>query len=321
MTRQQPSTGRGSAPHPDAVHILTAFYFRPEPVSRTALFASVLEAVATDAELTPASLGASPRAIFASDYRDWTTRPGKQHGLGIETPQGAHSAQELADRIRRLPPDVGLLLVESRRRGARRTYDNWWHCEFQEAGRNAHQHHLDACVLGVFNTRLFRGSDGTTRARRLADALARVMATEPACYYGHIELADERDGCGGYIYSTTGIHPGPPLHRLHNSAVYWSGRTDRRRCVRGVYWGNFLGPALAARFDPDGLTTQRFLAFNGWQSDSTLKNDHYVTRFESGTMFVALSGSPMDASIGVSPADVQTSAWLHLEFRDRGMLA
>lgn len=304
-------------------HLIAVMYLS-RPLDRPGvLLASILRGLFEKARLPSARVHAWPREICGGKGDGWTRRSDGQLRVMI----GPISATrvDLVDDLHTLPNDADTVIAESLRRGAKPSpMCSWWTLTYQPSGRNAHQHVLDNCLIGVFNTRLFAGQKDRGRASAVVESLTRVIAQVPECYYGHVEISDEEDACGGFAYTTMGVIPGPPLSRRLNGAAWWNARTDRSRCVRGVYWGNYLGPPLARRFDPDGETTARYLAFNGYLSTATVKSDHFITRFDSGGLFIGLTADPMQMSRReheLFDCDIETAAWLHCEFRDRGMLA
>jgi hypothetical protein len=76
-------------------------------------------------------------------------------------------------------------------------------------------------------------------------------------------------------------------------------RLGARRCefVRGVYWGNYLGPELRLRFDPTGELVKEFIVgvdpdFDPSEDETGVDYTHYAHETGDGGVFLALSESP-----------------------------
>ncbi|MFG0283337.1 MAG: hypothetical protein ACF8R7_02850 [Phycisphaerales bacterium JB039] len=105
--------------------------------------------------------------------------------------------------------------------------------------------------------------------------------------------------------------------RVLEHDLWYGADEDRKNHVRGLYWGQYLGPRLAQKLDPDGSSLAEFEG--RWPGAEFLQP--IVHRFDSGGAFLALTGSPLHALEYVygtiSPAT--PAAALHRQFRKRGL--
>lgn len=313
-------------------YLCFVFYLH-EPLTITArgkqfgqLARAILDVVAPPA----ADLTIWPDAGAWPQHSPWKhTKEGVPH---IEAKRVSRANSAGLDVLLSLPAEAGNILLLADRRGAKlKAVDFWWSLSYERSER-LDRFHVDTRITAEFNTSLFKEAGFTElmvqkpqdpAARRLVDALVAVMAEHSDAYSGHVEVVRNDEIWAGSYYSNVQIRP-LPVHRDVNHAVWWSPQTDRGRMVRAAHWGNFLGPTLAQRFDPDGQTTRRFLEHH-FDDDERIPSEQYATRFPSGALFLAASGNPLDMSQreggGVSGICIDNIAWLHRAFRDRGMLA
>jgi hypothetical protein len=172
----------------------------------------------------------------------------------------------------------------------------------------------------ALRTGLFRGDDDPA-ATSVVNALISTAATHPGLYHAHVEIGNEYEAQGGLYYAGVTAIPFPPWYRCLNDAVWWNPRTDRQRLVRGVYWGTYLSPDMARRFDPDGKTAEAFLSY---KDHPNFEHSQYIIRLENGGMFIALTGNPLhmcDQPNSVADLSLGLAAWLQHTLRERQMLA
>jgi hypothetical protein len=303
-------------------HLVMVFYLT-EALDSAAMGAVCGEAIRLVLEIL------DPPPVEITAYRDrsrgipdnpqWQTG---EYGLHVIEMKGVSQAtSDRLDRLRTLPADATWLTGESLRRGASDPMvDFWWTftCKGPETF-SAHEPPVDARLQFDFNIRLFK-DENDERARQLVDALVALIATRTACYHGHVEVASEQEIIGGAYYGTI-VRGAYPWQRLVNQAVWRDPNLARQEHVRDVYWGNYLGPTVARRFDPDGETCRQYLDY---EQHPKRTDSQYIIRFDNSGLFLATSQNPLRTSaiFTLSPwSGVREAAWLHREYIRRGILA
>lgn len=159
-------------------------------------------------------------------------------------------------------------------------------------------------------------------------SLVKAAASCTACTYGFIDVAPVEVSHFGLLYDGMAFSSEP--HRDMEEFLFRHMGAKRKEFVRHVYWGNFFGPALRARIDPDGELVKEFV--RGVDPDFDVEDDEtgidytqYAMETSDGGVFLALSESPTTCSEsfgGVYGFGAATSqaAWLHTKLRERGVL-
>lgn len=161
-----------------------------------------------------------------------------------------------------------------------------------------------------------RTTPANLSALRLAEAVAACLDNTGLCYSGLMDSATaEWIGRGSYY----GGIPARPRHWMQDvERLDWlvSGLEERRRRVRGVYWGQYLGPDLARKFDPCGDFINRFSTlktidgFEGTQVARRLPkgavhhNQQRSARCCDGRSLLRRSAHPRDPECGVAQTGV-----------------
>lgn len=225
------------------------------------------------------------------------------------------------DMLLDLPHDVEAILAEAPRPGRKPTLlDFAWKIEYDEARPgDLYNQGLDARLHVHVNVSLFK-DERDPSMRRLVDELVGSAARWHECYYGHIELASVDETHAGLYYATL-KGQSYPWHRKLNDVLWWDRELDRPSTVRGVYWGNYLGPELARRFDPHGDVTSDFACHTLYPNGPA---PQYTLRFENGGLFLAIGPNPLEMSrqwnAEVPLSCTMRAAWLYTAFRRSGIL-
>lgn len=158
-----------------------------------------------------------------------------------------------------------------------------------------------------------------------------LLGRHEECYHAFVDVCPTEEIAAGLIYD--GIRT-EPLHRIFNQRVYDAQGVARKNYVRGVYWGNYLGPHLMQRFDPHKLLTVAFeelakdrrvqpVASN--PDEQNVPATHYVMRTPRGGCLFALSESPLTwTSLRDGHPEFgeswEMAIWLHQRLRERQLL-
>ncbi|HXD86542.1 MAG TPA: hypothetical protein VN641_08615 [Urbifossiella sp.] len=145
------------------------------------------------------------------------------------------------------------------------------------------------------------------------------IADKYAPPYGLIDVSPAHDCYAGMVYGPT-FFGNAPLHR-HVEDINWvfSGAKKRDR-VRGIYWGNYFGPAILGRLGG----RDHFLT--GFRQQATLHGDMSARIWEfTNGVFVSLSLDPLDLKPNPPdkappPLKAPMLAWLVCELGSRGAL-
>ncbi len=164
------------------------------------------------------------------------------------------------------------------------------------------------------------------RARALVDGFLDVMGGMDGVYTGNVEVVYESETARGLYYSNPSVTQRKiPWHRQIEHALWANAGDDRHNFVRRVSWGNFLGPHIAKRLDPDGSWIEKFKCYRT-NPNMEYVGEQWSRRFENGSLFLAVSENPLHVSqwdvpgIGLIQAPWITAAWLHREFNKAGIL-
>ena len=89
----------------------------------------------------------------------------------------------------------------------------------------------------------FASDDAEARVSQWFGELVRVLTSNDPCYFGFVHTMDACETSSGTLHNSLKIG-GVPWGELMTDRVWWAHRERRIDCVRGVYWGNYYGPAL-----------------------------------------------------------------------------
>jgi len=164
--------------------------------------------------------------------------------------------------------------------------------------------------------------------RKLVNDFTSVLGDGHGCFYGFIDTCTAAECASTLLYSFSTI---ATVRRQLEENLYRSEGPNRANYVRNVYWGNYLGPGLAKRFDPTGELAAQFAAGTDPDWDPSTEEPgipgytQYVQKTADGGLFLAMSESPMTwAEVGGGNLGFGESAdlalWVHRQFRDKGML-
>lgn len=148
------------------------------------------------------------------------------------------------------------------------------------------------------------------------------LGTEAACYTGWtlIEPA-EYLATGAFHMGLGGL---APWHLELPQKLYDSEGLDRQRYVRGLQWGNYLGPELNRRLDPDGSIADKFESW--FQASDPPIVRPMVIRCASGGAFYAFSQNPATWTHAYEESEPgfannwELALWFHRQLRAKGVL-
>lgn len=135
--------------------------------------------------------------------------------------------------------------------------------------------------------------------------------------YGLIDVSSSDDCYGGAVYDS-GWVDNIPLHRWVEHVKWLSSRSQRQQQARGVYWGNYFGPAILDRLGG----RERFLTrFRQQAQYPDGRASARIWEFNNG-VFVSLCLDPLGCKPG-QPLDgwaAHNMHWLVLELGSHGVL-
>jgi len=292
------------------VHI--AVYFRHRIDSPGEVMLSVAERL--EQEFLPSSVDV---LLFASDGpgvpREWETEDGgarKLH-IGFEKCSDCRVDHRTAPMLSTCTD--GSLTQE--RPGAKRKFiDYLWHVNYDEeletpVGQD------DSTMQIVFRLDNFndRSASRDACSQLVVDCL-RICCEAGQVYYGLVDVADHRETGGGSYYAQDNIEMrSSRLSRLVEKSLWRSLGRERRKFVRGVFWGNFFGDELLERLGSKERFRDRYVAhartqIREWQS---------LTTEMPGGLYVRISGAPQDEAYGcgIPRVGAENAVWLHNELR------
>jgi hypothetical protein len=170
---------------------------------------------------------------------------------------------------------------------------------------------------------LMTGCSGQWFERAGSDAVVELfrkqleLADQYRPPYAFVDVAASEDCYSGFSYVSY-FSLNNRLHRWSEHIKFLYACTKRRDQARGVYWGNYFGPAILERLGGRA----RFLArFREQAQDAFGRPNAWVWEFANG-VFVSLCmdplgckpGQPLDGSAG------QNLHWLLLELGSHGVL-
>jgi len=135
--------------------------------------------------------------------------------------------------------------------------------------------------------------------------------------YAFVDIAASEDCYSGFAYVSC-FSLNNRLHRWSEHIKFLYACAKRRDQARGVYWGNYFGPAILERL---GGRDQFLTRYREQAQDTYGRSNAWVWEFTNG-VFVSLCldplgcepGRPLDGSTG------QNLHWLVLELGSHGVL-
>jgi len=242
-----------------------------------------------------------------------------------------HSAPEGCAGVERLTGGINehrierVLFFRGRRGTKMKMVDYDWSIDYEQEN-NYPQLQNDTDLAITVRLELFADSPkGRAAVRELATDLVNQALAAGECYYLLVDIANLNETGGHCLYTRDGnpVLTGWCLARVVERRIWHELREERRKHVRGVFWGNYLNPSHLERLGGKDSFRKRYLAYvkatlPGLASVSA----EYVTEIEGGGLFVRISRDPRDNDPivrGISGGEY-TAAWLHTEFRRAGLL-
>lgn len=285
--------------------------------------ADVVQAVVGHTTISSAVLVVTPSEDARNTVADCWPREYGDHDLGVRRGIRSESASADIEVMRSLPPGIGSILIESKRRGSlckQMSFDAVVRYEVDDPYTNVPPPLMGPRWVTSVNTDKLNKPQGRA-AMDVVVAWADACAAIPETMSGHCEIGSEADTVSGWIHvSKTAFRPWPK-HRLYNHALWYESGIDQSQYVRGVYWGNFLSPSLAARADEGGMITKEFANLSLYEGDP---KPQVVKTYPNGSMFIAVSDNPLDGSKRrtdeYQPECLKRMIWLHRAFMTAGLL-
>lgn len=109
------------------------------------------------------------------------------------------------------------------------------------------------------------------------------------CYYGFVDIVEARANQVGFLYQSINV---TPVNRdlEAEERAWWRSGVDRRRCLRSVYWGNYIGPDLSALLTQSDVFDSILSLNEKIKHVSPIK----VRDLGNGFVFLTLSDDPLD---------------------------
>jgi len=136
--------------------------------------------------------------------------------------------------------------------------------------------------------------------------------------YGLVDVAASQDCCSGFVYTSCWFG-NSPLHRWVEDFKFRYACSKRRDQARGVYWGNYFGPAILERLGGRVPFVARCRGYV--QAATNGQASALIWEFNNG-VFVSLCLDPLGCKPG-PPLDLCAAAnfqWLVLELGSHGVL-
>lgn len=135
--------------------------------------------------------------------------------------------------------------------------------------------------------------------------------------YGLVDISASEDGYGGTVYDPC-FCLNSPLHRWTEDFRWLYACSKRKDQARGIYWGNYFGPAILARL---GGREAFLTRFRRQAQSADGRPTVRIWEFTNG-VFVSLCMDPLGCKPG-SPLDGwagQNLHWLMLDLGSHGVL-
>ena len=160
-------------------------------------------------------------------------------------------------------------------------------------------------------------SRGREASRDLLDDIVRLMCGCPELYYLLVDIAPmEETGADGIYHPESHPHVSPRSPARDIEAKKWTRLREKRRdFVRGVFWGNYLGPEMLERLGGKESFRRRYIEK---AKQEVLNWRSLVQDTPHGGLFVKISRDPLDEVDGRIGGEL--AVWLHDEFRRIGAL-
>lgn len=288
MAQNQIHTAAGLSRQPWYLDVI--YYRRGTVPSLAAWGVDVLRLVFSRIKVPASSIHATPGALHLKDCR-----PGWESGKrGMpELKRSRFSNPALVDFLERdVPSDVDVFFAGAALRGAvDKPVDVSWSMHMFQADPNLRgdgRLMSDATMVLSLNTRLLPPQSGVLTD--LLQQLARLHAGWEDTMYGFVTCEGADDTSGGFLYTPCVLRPYSWALEKEEWA-WWHPTTNRARCARGAYWGNYFGPALADIMRSRGVTTD----LAALCTEAPLPASALSAPLEHGGLYLTLSENPLDA--------------------------
>lgn len=197
--------------------------------------------------------------------------------------------------IRALPHDTHDLLASCEPKGQRFWYESPWTVHY------CGQDYMGIPIGDRFVVKLtssIAAPIGNERLDRFFRDMIAMLAQYPECYSGHVECGPFFEVHAGNYYEVSFALHSMTFDRELNHFAFWDESTDRTRLARGIYMGNYFGPALNKRIDPDGSFAEAFRKHRAYPVPPfpDVPPLHYVDEFPNGGAYYALTKLPLRMS-------------------------
>ncbi|MBS0197689.1 MAG: hypothetical protein JSR77_13120 [Planctomycetes bacterium] len=312
---------------PPLEYIHGVFYFEHEGFDAAGVADALLE------------IGIRYGLVPPSDVLIWDSRP-----PDVKSPLKRGGVPSLSEE--RLMPEhlrellsagsgkIGRVMIDAFRRGAKTKWlDYLFRIEVEKIrGRDPADPNDSARIAdshAIISVRSSAIQELADHGKQFVRDVVSVISGFQGCFYGFV-VCDPGDTTNGTcLYSTNSI-TSYSHDVLETDMVWWHPQTPRRQLLRKVYWGQYLNAKVMGVLSepPDVVAAFEQWTFRRWFDGVLLPGTKYVTRFESGSAFLALSETPIDTSehygfAGGSPHGwyMELYAWFHVQCRGRGLMA
>lgn len=135
--------------------------------------------------------------------------------------------------------------------------------------------------------------------------------------YGMVDIGSSEDCYSGFVY-TSFFSGNARLHRWIEHIKFLNGCTRRRDQARGIFWGNYFGPAILQRLGGRATFVSRY---RQQAKDGNGEPSGLIWEFTNG-VFVSLCLDPLGCKPGppLDGAAGHNLHWLVVELGSRGVL-
>jgi hypothetical protein len=251
--------------------------------------------------------------------RGWEQRPFRGQQLHLRGRSATEAAAESAWEL--LPRHLLHAGYGWQRRGAKeRLFDFNAQLDWECASPPSNQ---EEKLLFSVNTRLFPLQRDKERSFKLAEGYFECVDRLGACAYAFIDVACVRETAAGHGYGNFMSTRSYSWPRSLEKQLWNDLGAERSRFVRGVYWGNYIGAAMAQAHPGIRRFADEYEA--SVAASPCLDKPSPVRRFRSGALAFYLNDSPMSLAArgpGLPPGAIaceRTGPLLQHGFRKLGL--
>lgn len=169
----------------------------------------------------------------------------------------------------------------------------------------------------------FLNESQRTRLDMNIDTLLKTCVLNGKAFCGLVDVGDRYDTGFGRHYSTSG-QGWLRFSRKIEKHLWSKAGTKQIEKVRGVFWGNLLGPAMVERLGgPEGLV-DGFARSIGDYEPHFLQQDELTAVLPDGSVFLKVSPKVSSmyqpSGIGITDDMVQRAAWLYQRLAEARLL-